>query len=117
MKRASQLLVWSGVALLSWPLSAHAQRVPGAVVALAAMPVLAAVLALALGSVTRSWSIGAANLMLVGASVAGFVAAARYSESDLLNWAPIAVLALHLVAMGVLIAVRVIRRHARRDGP
>lgn len=115
MKRASQLLLWSGMALLSWPLDAHAQRIPDIVVVLAAMPLLAAILALALGIVMKSWLVGAGNFALVGLWVAWFAAAAKYSESDLMNWAPIGVLGLHLAAMGVLIAVRAVRHRVRVD--
>ena len=115
MKQASQLLLWGGMALLSWPLDAHAQRIPGIVVVLAAMPLLAAILALALGIVMKSWLVGAGNFALVGLWVAWFAAAAKYSESDLMNWAPIGVLGLHLAAMGVLIAVRAVRHRVRVD--
>ena len=114
MKRTSQLLLCGAIAL-SWPLDAHAQRIPTIVVVLAAMPLLAAILSLALGLVTKSWLVGAGNLALVGLWVAWFTAAAMYSKSDLMNWAPIAALGLHLVAMGVLIAVRAVRRRVRVD--
>lgn len=82
---------------------------------LAAMPLLAAILSLALGIVMKSWLVGAGNFALVGLWVAWFAGAAKYSESDLMNWAPIGVLGLHLAAMGVLVAVRAVRRRVRVD--
>jgi len=114
MKRTSQLLL-CGVIALSWPLDAHAQRIPTIVVLLAAMPLLAAILSVALGIMMKSWLVGAGNLALVGLWVAWFAAAAKHSESDLMNWAPIGGLGLHLAAMGVLIAVRAVRRRVRVD--
>jgi hypothetical protein len=114
MKRASQRLLCGGIAL-SWPLDAYAQRIPTIVVVLAAMPLFAAILSLALGIVMKSWLVGAGNLALVGLWVAWFVAAAQYSKSDLMNWAPIGALGLHLVAMVVLIAVRAVGHRVRVD--
>lgn len=113
MKRASSLPVLAGMALLAWPPDALAQRIPGIALVLAAMPLLAVILALVLGMVMKSWLVGTGHLVLIGVWLAGFVAAAKYSESDLLNWAPIGALGLHMVAMGVLIAVRAFGRRAR----
>ena len=115
MKRTLQLLLCAAIAL-SWPLDAHAQEIPGIVVVLAAMPLLAAILCIALGMVMKSWFVGAGNFALVGLWVAWFAVAAKHSESDLMNWAPIGALGLHLAAMSVLIAVRAVRRRVRVDG-
>jgi hypothetical protein len=109
MKRALQLLLCGGV-VLSWPLDAYAQRIPTLVVVLAAMPLAGVMLSVALGIVMKSWRAGAGNLALVGLWVASFYAAAQYSTSDLMNWAPIGALGLHLAAMVVLIAVHAVRR-------
>jgi len=80
------------------------------------MPLLAAILCLALGVVMKSWFVGAGNLALLGLWVVWFAAAAMYSPSDLMTWAPIGALGLHLAALCVLIAVRAARRRVRVDG-
>jgi hypothetical protein len=106
-KRAA--LALAGFALC-WPPQAHAQRIPDIVVVLAAMPLLAVILAVALGIVTRSWRTGAVHLGLTVLWVLWFVLAAKHLTSDWANWAPIVALAIHLLAMACLIVWTGLRR-------
>jgi hypothetical protein len=96
-------------------MQAQAQRIPTIVIALGLMPLLAAILAIVLGILNRSWLVGVANAALVALWVAWFVAAAMYSKSDLMNWAPIGVLGLHVVTMGCLIGLHAFRRRGAGD--
>ena len=82
---------------------------------LAAAPILAVLLAVGLGIVTRSWLVGLANAALVVVWVAWFLAASNYSTSDLFIWASMAALALHSLVMLWLIVVQVVRRVEARS--
>jgi glucose-6-phosphate-specific signal transduction histidine kinase len=109
MNRAAQILVWGGVAFL-WPMPAHAQRIPTLAIVLALMPLLGVILSIMLGALKRSWLVGLGNLGLVALWVAWFVAAAQFSKSDLMNWAPIGVSGFHLVGMLFLIGLHAFHR-------
>lgn len=91
------LLAMSTVAF--FPSDAHAQKIPWIVVPLAAAPVVAVLLAAALGVVARSWPAGLTNVALVIAWVIWFVAASKYSTSDILVWSSVLALALHALLM------------------
>jgi len=108
-KRVAALLLATGI-LAFLPLDAHAQRIPWSVLPLAASPVVAVILAAALGVVARSWSVGLTNAALVIVWAVWFVAAAKLSTSDLVIWASIVALGLHSLVMAWLIVLRTIRR-------
>lgn len=108
-KRAAALLLASGSIAL-WPLDAQAQKIPWIVLPLAISPVVAVLLSVGLAVATRSWIVGLGNIGLVIIWVAWFVAASKYSTSDLVVWAPIMGLGLHLIAMIWLLALYAIRR-------
>jgi len=78
-------------------------------VVLAAAPLLAIVLSAVLGTMARSWLIGLGNVGLVGLWVAWFIAVSMYVKSDLMNWAPIAALGVHMVVLACLIVLRALR--------
>jgi len=108
-KRAAALLLATGI-LAFLPLNAHAQRIPWIVLPLAASPVIAVLLAVALGVVSRSWSVGLTNAALVIVWVVWFVAASKLSTADLVIWASIVALGLHSLVMLWLIVLRAFRR-------
>jgi len=114
IKRAAALLLSSG-SVVFWPSVAYAQKVAWIVLPLAVSPVLSLVLSAALGIVTRSWLVGLGNTGVVIVWVAWFVAASKYSTSDLLVWAPIVALGLHAIAMVWLIVLHVFRRARARS--
>ncbi len=99
----------SGVLLAAWPADAFAQKVPWTVLPLAASPLVALLLCAVLGVVARSWRTGLGHAALVMLWIAWFWAASNHSTSDALTWAPIAVLALHMLALLVAIV-----HHRRR---
>ena len=114
-KQAAALLLATGI-LAFLPLDAHAQRIPLTALWLAASPVMALILAAALGSVARSWSVGLANAALVIVWVVWFVAASKVSTVDLVIWASIVALGLHSLVMLCLIVLRTFRRvRVRRE--
>jgi len=112
IKRAAQLVICVAFA---WPSQAYAQRIPEVVVILGLMPVLALILAIVLGVLKRSWLVGLGNLGFAALCVAWFVAAAKLSKSDLMNWAPIGVLGLHLAGMLFSIGLHAFRRRRSDD--
>ncbi len=113
MTRRSTAILLAGSSIALWSLDAHAQKLPWIVLPLAASPVIAVVLSVALGVAARSWRVGLANVALVIVWVSGFVAASSTSDSDLMAWAPIVALGLHALVMVGLLVRRV---RARRDG-
>lgn len=92
------------------PLDAHAQEIPWIVLPLAASPIVAFLLAAALGVVAGSWSVGLGNAALVIVWVVWFVATSMHATADLVIWASIAALGLHSLVMLWLIVLRKIRR-------
>ena len=110
--RITALLV-AGSSVALWPLDAHAQKIPWIVLPLAASPVVAILLSAALGVATRSWSVALANAGLVIIWVLWFVAASKYTTSDLVVWASIAALGLHALVMVWLIGRHVFTRSKR----
>ena len=113
-KRAIAVVLASG-ALAVLPLDARAQKIPWTVLPLAASPVVAVVLAVALGVAAGSWSVGLGNAAAVIVWVVWFAAASNYSTSDLLTWAPIVALGLHSLAMAWLIVRHAARRARLRN--
>lgn len=107
-RTAALVLAGSSVAL--WPLDAHAQKIPWIVLPLAASPVVAILLSVALGVATRSWWVALANAGLVIVWVLWFVAASKHSTSDLVVWASIVALGLHALGMLWFIGQHVFRR-------
>lgn len=106
-------MAWGAVAFL-WPMQAYAQRIPTLAVVLGLMPVLALMFSFVLGVLKRSWLVGLGNLGFAALCVVWFVAAAQFSKSDWMNWAPIGVLGVHLLAMLFLIGWHTF--HRRRAG-
>jgi uncharacterized membrane protein YcjF (UPF0283 family) len=105
-----------GIALAAWPPDAQAQRIPWIVLPLAASPIIAVLLSVALGVVTKSGLVGLGNTVLVSIWVSWFWAASNYSTSDWLVWASMLALGLHAIAMVALIVLRGVRRvRARGD--
>jgi hypothetical protein len=86
------------------------------VIVLGLMPVAGVILAALLGALKKSWRLALGHLAAVALWIAWFVAAAQYSKSDWMNWAPIAALALHLAAMLGLIGLHFVRRPGNRPG-
>ena len=102
--------------LLSWPPHAHAQRIPWTVLPLAASPVVAVLLALALGAATKSWLVGLGNTALVIFWVVWFWVASNSTTSDWLVWMSIAALGLHTLVMVWFIVLHILRRVRTRSG-
>lgn len=100
----------AAVALVLLPLPAHAQRIPTMALVLAALPLVAMILAAAVGIAMRSWPAGLLHAALVALWVAWFVLASNYVRSDLVIWASIGALVLHSLLMVGLIARRLLRR-------
>jgi hypothetical protein len=106
--RAAALLLVSGM-LATWSLDAQAQKIPWIVLPLAASPIIALFLSIAVGFARKSWLAGLGNTALVVLWVAWFVAASIRSTSDLLIWVPMVALGLHTLAMTGWIVARVIQ--------
>ncbi len=111
--RTAALLLVSGM-LATWSLDAQAQKIPWIVLPLAASPIIALFLSIAVGFARKSWLAGLGNTALVVLWVAWFVAASRHSTSDLLTWLPMVALGLHTLAMAVWIVAHLIRRITER---
>jgi hypothetical protein len=111
---AALLLV--GCAFVLWSSDAHAQKIPWIVVPLAVAPIIAVVFSVALGLATKSWMVGLGNTGLVFVWGFWFVAASKYSESDLMVWGAIAALGLHLLVMVSLVVQHAVRRARIRRG-
>ena len=92
-------LLLASCAFVLWSSDAYAQKIPWIVVPLAAAPIIAVVFSVALGLMTKSWMVGLGNTGLVFVWGVWFVAASKYSESDLMVWGAIAALGL-LVGAG-----------------
>lgn len=103
-------LLLASCALVLWSSDAHAQKIPWIVVPLAAAPIIAVVFSVALGLTTKSWMVGLGNTGLVFVWGVWFVAASKYSESDLMVWGAIAALGLHLLVMVSMVVQHAIRR-------
>lgn len=103
-------LLLASCAFVFWSSDAHAQKIPWIVVPLAAAPIIAVVFSVALGLMTKSWMVGLGNAGLVLVWGIWFVAASKYSDSDLTVWGAIAALGLHLLVMVWLVAQHAIRR-------
>ena len=82
---------------------------------LAAAPIIAVLLSVALGAVARSWLVGLGNTALVVFWVVWFWVASKYSASDWLVWASIVALGLHSLAVILFIVLHVFRRVTARD--
>lgn len=115
MRNQATALLLMGVALAAWPPDAHAQRIPWIVLPLAASPVIAVLLCVAVGVVTKSWLAGLGNTALVIIWVSWFWAASNYSTSDWLVWASMLALGLHAIAMAAFVVLRVARRAQASD--
>jgi len=113
-RRGAAFLVAAGALALS-PLDAHAQKVPWVVLPLAASPLLAMLLAVALGVAARSWTVGLKNAGLVVVWVVWFFLASKYVPSDPVIWASIAALGLHCLVMIFLLLRRAFRRARGRS--
>lgn len=103
-------LLLASCAFILWSSDAHAQKIPWIVVPLAAAPIIAVVFSVALGLTKKSWMVGFGNMGLVLVWGIWFVAASKYSESDLMVWGAIAALGLHLLVMLWLMVQHAIRR-------
>jgi hypothetical protein len=101
--------------LVSWPSYAHAQRIPWIVLPLAASPIVAILLSIALGAVTKRWVVGVGNTLLVSFWVIWFWTASNYSTSDWLVWASILALVLHSTVIVCLVAIHAFRRARKRN--
>lgn len=97
-------------AFVLWSSDAHAQEIPWIVLPLAAAPLVGVVFSVALGFITKSWMVGLGNTVLVFVWGGWFVAASKYSKSDLIIWGAIAALGLHLLVMVSLVVQHAIRR-------
>jgi hypothetical protein len=103
-------LLLATCAFVLWSSDAQAQKIPWIVVPLAAAPIIAVVLSVALGLMTKSWMVGLGNTGLVFVWGIWFVAASKYSDSDLMVWGAIAALGLHSLVMVSLLVQHAIRR-------
>lgn len=98
------------IAALALPGIAHAQHISPLLAALALSPILAFLLAIVLGVVSRSWRVGAAHCGLVGIWIVLFGVASYWVENDYVIWTPLAMYVMHAVIMVALIAGAVLRR-------
>jgi fructose-specific phosphotransferase system IIC component len=115
--RVAVLLLASGAVAL-WSSDAHAQKIPWIVLPLAAAPFIAVVFSVVLGFATKSWIVGLGNTGLVFVWGGWFVAASKYSDSDLIVWGAIAALGVHLLVMvSLLVQHAICRARMRRDRP
>lgn len=115
MTNRALALFLASVSFAVWPLQAYAQKIPWIVLPLAASPLLAVCLSAVLGVMTKSWLVGLGNTALVILWVFWFVAASKFSTSDLLVWAPIGSLGLHSIVIVYLIVLRVVHRARVRN--
>ena len=78
---------------------------------LVAAPLVALLLAGILGIVARSWALGLKHAGLVVVWVAWFVVSAKFVPSDLVIWASVALLGLHVLGMAGWVVRQAGRRH------
>ncbi len=98
------------VSALTLPGIALAQNIPPIIAALALSPVLAFLLAIVLGVVTRSWRVGVTHSGLVGVWILLFGVASYWIENDYVIWTPLALYGIHAATMVILIIKCVLRR-------
>lgn len=110
MTQRAVALVLATSAAVFFPSDAHAQQIPWIVLPLVASPIFAFILATTLGVTAKRWSVGLRNVGLVIIWVIWFLAASRYSTSDLVIWASLVALAVHSLIMLWLIALHIFRR-------
>jgi hypothetical protein len=115
MTQRAVALVLATSAAVFFPSDAHAQKIPWIVLPLVASPIFALILATTLGVTAKRWSVGLWNVGLVIIWVIWFLAASRYSTSDLVIWASLVALAVHSLIMLWLIALHVFRRMGVRN--
>jgi len=106
---ARSLATISAVLLGTLPVSAHAQYVPPWLVVAALSPILAFVLCIILGFLTRSVRIGALHAAFVLAWVVLFSLASYFVENDYVIWTPLTLYILHSALLVVLIVVEIAR--------
>ena len=102
MRNAALKYVPATVAL-TLPGSACAQQISPLIGALALSPIVVMLLALVLGIVARSWRVGAVHAALVALWLLLFGIASYWVENDYVIWTPLALYALHALAMSALI--------------
>ena len=101
---------WLTTSALTLPAVAHAQYIPPIIVAMALSPILAFLLAVALGVVSRSWSVGLKHAGLVALWILLFGLASYWVENDYVIWTPLALYVIHAVFMVILIVRGILRR-------
>lgn len=103
-----------GAVLMSFPLAAHAQHIPGWLVMAALSPVAVILLAIVLGILTRSLRAGVLHVALVLLWVVTFGITAYYVTNDYIIWTPLVLYGLHAILLVVLILWQIVIRFRRR---
>ncbi len=98
------------VSALILPGIALAQSVPPIIAALAFSPVLAFLMAIILGFVSRSWRVGVRHSGLICIWILLFGIASYWVENDYVIWTPLALYGMHAATMVILIIRGVLRR-------
>jgi len=101
--------LWAAFAL-ALPGIAHAQQIHPIFAVMAVSPLLAILLAVVLGVLSRSWRIGAAHVGLIVVWVLLFAIASYWVENDYIIWTPLVLFGVHAVTLSILVAKAAVRR-------
>ena len=110
--RPARLATISAIVLGVLPSVAYAQYIPPWMIAVALSPILALLLCVVLGILTRSLKTGAIHAALIISWVVLFSLASYFVENDYVIWAPLALYVMHCALLLVLIVVAIARRIA-----
>lgn len=89
---------------------AYAQEISPLIAWMALSPILVLLLAVVVGIVSRSWSVGAKHAGLVVLWVVLFGIASYWIENDYIIWTPLVLYAVHALTMLVLVIRGAMRR-------
>ena len=110
VSHGSRVAAYLGALAASMPLSAYAHAIHPWMAAAALSPLVAIVLAIALGFVTRSAIKGSVHALLIILWVILFWLASNYATSDAIIWTPLIVYAGHVLVLFVLVIAHVVAR-------
>jgi len=107
--------LFTAVAFASYPISAQAQYVPIWLIAGVLSPLLAFLLCVILGLLTKSIRTGGRHAIIIFIWIILFSLTSYFVENDYVIWTPLVLYALHSALLVVLIVRQIIRRFAKNE--
>jgi len=102
------------ILLGSFPVSAHAQHIPGWLAVAILSPIFVFLLCIILGLLTRSVRTGARHAAYVFTWILLLSVASYYVENDYIIWTPLALYVLHAALLLILVVAAAARRIRKR---